>query len=151
MWGIQRKEKNSGHSSGLNLHCVLLNLNFDYLVHELVGYDLLVVSWRKHLFSNSFKYEKKNACHSSLYSQWVDCVYCPSFHFPLFLKYFFFREDITERRQHHPSDEHATKLITINRTIKDFVQLDCKLLRHLPYIWCSCSPHIIVWLFDKEG
>ena len=44
MWGIQRKEKNSGHSSRLNLHCALLNLNFDYLVHELVGYDLLVVS-----------------------------------------------------------------------------------------------------------
>ena len=37
----------SGYSSGLNLHCVLLNLNFDYLVHELVGY---VCSFLKETF-----------------------------------------------------------------------------------------------------
>lgn len=83
-------------------------------------------------------------------SEWIVFI-VHHFTFPFFLNIFFFREDITERRQHHPSDEHATKLITINPTIKDFVQLDCKLLRHLPYIWCSCSPHIIVWLIDKEG
>ena len=40
----KKRKKNYGLSSGLNLHCVLLNSNFDYLVHELVGYDLLVVS-----------------------------------------------------------------------------------------------------------